>query len=84
MPIYDKGYRRWEGTLKGRLFRWLTIAKAGIRLSARGKWLRRFVMIAWLPLLYYGLIFFAVGQMTEVENMEKAQGMWQFQMLRSM
>lgn len=84
MPIYDRGYRRWSGALHGRFHRWFVIAKTGIRLSMRGKWLRRFVLIAWLPLLYYGLVFFAVGQMTEVENVEKVREMWQFQVLQDM
>jgi ABC-type transport system involved in multi-copper enzyme maturation permease subunit len=84
MPIYDKGYRRWQGELRGRFYRWFTIARAGIRQSGKGKWLRRFILIAWMPLLYYGLVFFVVGQLTTVESMEKAQSMWQFQVLRGM
>ncbi|MHC5039364.1 MAG: ABC transporter permease subunit, partial [Planctomycetota bacterium] len=84
MPIFEKGYRRWEGVLRGRFFRWVTIARMGIRLTWKGKWVRRFVMIAWLPLLYFGLVFFAVGQMTDVGNLDSAQRMWQFQMLRGL
>jgi len=84
MPIFEKGYRRWDGEMRGRVFRWLTIAKQGIRLSWKGKWVRRFALVAWLPLLYYGLIFFAVGQMTDVSNLEKAREYWQFRMMEDM
>ncbi|MHC4598483.1 MAG: ABC transporter permease subunit [Planctomycetota bacterium] len=84
MPIYDKGYRRWEGTLRGRAFRWFVIARAGIRLTSRGHWVRRFALIAWLPMLYYGFAFFVVGQMTDVENVEKARAMPLFGMFRDM
>jgi ABC-type transport system involved in multi-copper enzyme maturation permease subunit len=83
MPIYEKGYRRWDGELHGRLHRWWAIARTGVRLTGGSKWLKRFTIIAWLPLLYYGLIFFVVGQLTDVGNMEEATKMWQFGVFKS-
>lgn len=82
MPVYGKGYRRWEGELGGRAFRWLTIAKAGVRLTARSKWLKRFLLVAWLPLLYWGLFFFAVGKLTDAATLENAQDSIYFGVLR--
>lgn len=82
MPIAERGYRRWEGVRRGRLARWLVIARAGIQVTSRSRWLWRFVLLAWLPLLYYGLAFFAVGQLTEESNLAAAKSMWQFQLLR--
>ncbi len=84
MPIVAAGYRRWEGTRRGRVFRFLVIARAGIDVTGRSRWLWRFVLLAWLPLLYYGLAFFAVGQLTEARTVDAAKDMWQFQMLRGM
>ena len=54
MPVYGTGYRRSEGQLRCRYFRWFTIARAGVRLTARSQWLKRFLLVAWLPLLYWG------------------------------
>jgi ABC-type transport system involved in multi-copper enzyme maturation permease subunit len=84
MPIYDKGYRRYEGNRRSRFYRWWTVAREGVRLTARGKWLRRFVLIAWLPLLYYAFVFFVVGRMTDAATLEKAKAMWQFEIMRGM
>lgn len=84
MPIVAAGYRRWEGVRRGRLGRFLVIARAGIQVTGRSRWLWRFVLLAWLPLLYYGLAFFAVGQLTETGTVEAAKDLWQFQMLRGM
>lgn len=82
MPIVASGYRRWEGTRRGRAWRFLVIARAGVRVTGRSRWLWRFVLLAWLPLLYYGLAFFAVGQLTEARTIDAAKDMWQFQVLR--
>lgn len=81
MPLLEKGYRRWDGALRGRFFRWLTIAQMGVRLAFRGKWIRRFLMLAWLPLLYYSLVFFVVGQVTRIEALQQAQRMWQYDVM---
>lgn len=65
MPIYELGYRHWEGPLRGPAVRCWRIAWNGIRLAFRSKLLRRLLVIAWSPLLYYGFLFFAVGYVTD-------------------
>jgi ABC-type transport system involved in multi-copper enzyme maturation permease subunit len=82
VPIAARGYQRYEGARRGRVARWLVIARAGVQVTSRSRWLWRFVLLAWLPLLYYGLAFFAVGQLTEESNLAAAKSMWQFQLLR--
>jgi ABC-2 type transport system permease protein len=84
MPIFDRGYRRWTGERRGRFFAWWTIAFTGVKLTSRGKWLRRFILFAWLPLLYYAFIFFIVGRMTDAATVENAKSMWQFGVLKGM
>lgn len=85
MAVYRQGYRRWEErAVVGRAWRWLAITRAGVALTGRSKWLRRFVLVAWLPLLYYALAFFLVGQLTDVSTLEKAEDLWQFQVLRGL
>jgi CheY-like chemotaxis protein len=34
VPIAARGYRKWEGTRRGRFGRWLVIARAGVRVLA--------------------------------------------------
>ncbi len=65
MPIYELGYRHWEGPLRGPAARCGAIAWSGIRLAFRSKLLRRLLVVAWSPLLYYGFLFFAVGYATD-------------------
>ena len=65
MPIHDLGYRPWKGTLLGAVSRTRGIAAAGIRLVGKNRWLRRVLIVAWLPVLYWGIAFFFVGQTLE-------------------
>ena len=65
MPIHDLGYRPWKGKLGGPLERTKSIAEAGIKLVGKNRWLKRMLIVAWLPVLYWGIAFFFVGQSLE-------------------
>lgn len=65
MPVHDLGYRKWNGSLGGAFSRTKGIAKAGIQLVSKSRWLRRVLIVAWLPVLYWGIAFFFVGQSLE-------------------
>jgi hypothetical protein len=54
MPIFDQGYQHWKGPLSVRAWRWLTIARHGVRVQRSNRIVRFFLLIAWLPAL--GLI----------------------------
>ncbi|HEY7426839.1 MAG TPA: hypothetical protein VH682_21565 [Gemmataceae bacterium] len=54
MPIFDQGYQHWQGALSGRVWRWLTIARHGLRVQQSNRILRILFLFAWLPAL--GLI----------------------------
>lgn len=54
MPIFDQGYQHWQGPLSGRVWRWLTIARHGVRVQSGNRILRFLLLLAWLPAL--GLI----------------------------
>ena len=69
MAIAELGYRPWKGRLRPAATRWLVIARFGIAAQFKSKALRRFLLAAWLPLLYFGGAFFAVGWFTE--NMDR-------------
>ena len=62
MPLHDLGYRNWQGRLSPLATRWWVIAETGIRLAARINWLRRLLLLAWLPAIYMGVLFFAFEQ----------------------
>lgn len=65
MPIHNLGYRSWKGDLKGSATRCLSISAAGIRIAQKVTWLKRIVFAAWLPVLYWGMGFFVIGQALE-------------------
>jgi ABC-2 type transport system permease protein len=54
MPIFDQGYQHWQGPLSGRMWRWLTIARHGVRVQRNNRLLRIFMLVAWIQAL--GLI----------------------------
>jgi len=59
MPIYDVGYRRWQGRETRFGSRWLAITNKGFEIVFRSQWVRRMMFFAWLPALYFGAgIFF--------------------------
>jgi ABC-2 type transport system permease protein len=59
MPIYNLGYRPWQGKLETGRERWWVIAETGIRLAWRSMWLRRMLLLAWGPAVLIGLGFFS-------------------------
>lgn len=65
MPVFHNGYRRYEGEFTHPRTRWLPIVRTGVTLALRSKLLRRMILVAHLPLLYFGLIFIAVGKLTD-------------------
>lgn len=62
MGIAELGYRPWEGKRHGAARRWLAISRTHIGIALRSsKLLRRFLFLAWMPLLYFAPVFFAFG-----------------------
>jgi ABC-2 type transport system permease protein len=49
MPIFDQGYQHWSGELTSHTWRWLAIARHGVRIGMKNRMLRIVVMFAWLP-----------------------------------
>ena len=58
MAIHDVGYRKWEGTLASPWTRWLVITKAGVHRAWQSTWLKRMMLFAWLPAVWFGVGFF--------------------------
>ncbi|MCK4684796.1 MAG: hypothetical protein KAT44_07545, partial [Pirellulales bacterium] len=62
MPLHDVGYRGWAGRRRGNGQAVGVITSTGIRLAWTSRWLRRALLFAWSPALFFGLSFFAFEQ----------------------
>lgn len=56
--IHQLGYRNWSGLKTSGWFRWEVIAEVGIRRSWQNKWLKRMLVLAWMPAFWFGVGFF--------------------------
>ena len=61
MPLFQIGYRRYEGERTPHTLRWWPITRTGLAIAWRSKLLRRLVFVSFLPFLYFGWIFFIIG-----------------------
>ncbi|MGE3175279.1 MAG: hypothetical protein AB7O97_21820 [Planctomycetota bacterium] len=74
MPIAELGYRTWEGVRTGAGRRWLAITRSEVAIALKSsKLLRRFAMLAWVPILYFCPFFLAIGYVANPDN-ELAEG----------
>jgi ABC-2 type transport system permease protein len=49
MPIFDQGYQHWQGPLAGYQWRWLAVARHGIKATLKGKIVKIMLLGAWMP-----------------------------------
>lgn len=69
MPVSELGYRHWEGKRTGAIRRSLAIARSEVGIAYRSsKLLRRFLVFAWAPVLYFCPFFLAVGYVADPNN----------------
>lgn len=61
MPIFDQGYQHWQGTLSGHAWRWWTITRQGVRAQLKSRWVRLFVIFAWVPALTLAMVLILWG-----------------------
>lgn len=59
MPVHDLGYRTWSGRRAAQFFRPLVIARGGVALILKRRWLRILLVLAWLPVLIPAFGIFA-------------------------
>lgn len=62
MPLHDVGYRSWKGPKSFLGTRWQVIATTGIQLAFRSNWLSRTLILAWVPAILIGVMFFLYEQ----------------------
>ena len=58
MAMHDLGYRSWLGRRAPAWTCFVVIATTGVRRTWQSRWLRRMLLFAWLPALWFGLGFF--------------------------
>lgn len=68
MPLFQIGYRRYEGQRTSRWMRWLPISRAGLTIAWRSKLLRRLTLFSFLPFMYFAVVFFLLGRATDPSN----------------
>ncbi|MEQ8790375.1 MAG: ABC transporter permease subunit [Pirellulaceae bacterium] len=69
MPIHDLGYRAWSGLRGAEMLRWPVIAQNGFLRAWNNRWLRRLMILAWVPATYFGVVFFFYERaLLSVEN----------------
>jgi hypothetical protein len=72
MAVFETGYRAWNGKRTGASSRWLTICSSGIGRAYKSKWLRRLMLAAVFPLMYFTLPFVLFEQSTQNPQMFQA------------
>ncbi len=65
MPLHEVGYRAWRGGLRPPWTASAVIAASGVRLAWKSSWLRRALLLAWSPTLFFAASFFAFEQAVE-------------------
>lgn len=69
MPIAELGYRPWQGERTGTVRRWLAITRSEVAIALRSsRLLRRFLIFAWVPILYFCPFFLAIGYVANPAN----------------
>ena len=51
MPIFDQGYQHWSGHLSGHTWRWLAIARHGVRVGMKNRVVRLLLLVSAAPAL---------------------------------
>jgi ABC-2 type transport system permease protein len=56
MPVFDQGYQHWSGQLAGHAWRWLAIARRGVKTALQGRFVRIAMFLAWIPALVLAFV----------------------------
>ena len=69
MPIAELGYRHWEGKRTGVIRHCFAIARSEVAIAYQSsRLLRRFLFLAWMPILYFCPFFLAIGYVADPSN----------------
>ncbi len=76
MPIFDQGYQHWDGKRSGHAWRWVAVARRGVRSHLKNRWTRMALLLSLSPALALGL-FLALWGLLE-QNAEGFQAWFPF------
>jgi hypothetical protein len=68
MPVHKVGYRKWTGGKTPGWSRWWIITATGLKIALKAAWIRRMLLICWLPVLYWGLGLFFIEQAINLDQ----------------
>jgi len=60
--VNNLGYRGWSDQLVSAWLRWWVITDVGVRRAWQSRWLRRMLVFAWVPAIWFGVGFFVWEQ----------------------
>lgn len=72
MPQHEVGYRAWNGKRTAQSSRWWIIAETGFQAALKSSWVRRILFVAWLPIFYWGTIFFVLENVIQPPEFTRA------------
>lgn len=72
MAVNSLGYRSWNGALASAWHTPIVIAKTGVQRAWKSRWLRRLLLFAWLPALWFGAGFFLFEKSLTVPDVAQA------------
>jgi hypothetical protein len=65
MPIFDQGYQHWQGPLAPFRWRWLAIARHGVRALWKSKIIKLALVAAWMPAILLVVILALWGMIEQ-------------------
>ncbi|MFC1758637.1 ABC transporter permease subunit [Planctomycetota bacterium] len=65
MAVNSLGYRGWSGKVAPAWTRSVVIARTGIRRVWNSVWMKRLLLLSWMPAIWFGLGFFAFEKSIE-------------------
>lgn len=75
MPIHKVGYREWTGEKTPQWNRWWIITETGFRTAFKSAWVRRILLVCWIPVLYWGIGLFVLERVlsTNIIGQQKSE-----------
>ena len=71
MSIVDQGYQHWNGEFSSHAWRWLAIARHGVRVGLKNRAVRRILFVAWTPALALAALLCVWGMMEQKSDLVK-------------
>jgi len=74
MPISERGYIHWQGTLVERRFPWWPITRLGVRLAFKRKYFKFVFSVSLMPAVFFMAGFYISERLNDFQFMFKGKG----------